>query len=435
MVLDAVSLKEPPAASGFEEELAQLSSSSDYAIRSLSRKIRERLGHPTPVRSVSSGPLPPDYRISLPPSGFGAFLPRGEPPATASLRDPLGPVEVVGAVERELEHVAELAGLPEQNVIYRAARLASQKAAAGQLLQRHEDDLRDNLSSVGLRFTFNRPRVEPARRALFSVVAELADAGELGSDELHILERVLRFYDPTMLLTEPTARPREVPPAPGEDRTTRREDTWLQGTEGVLNLLRTRTDDGRIILAEESRLVSLDWGTPTEERRIVVRPSAYRLSGEREDRAYMLRLVNRLYDEYPDLLSTREEQPLVARHTAFARYLSPGENWLALNPAVGRRLGWSVEKDGLFRWEDSMGRTAVESIWWQDSNPNHSPPEFGSEVGEGWLVLVTEQALAQIRDAFGPLTRSARVMRDHTGASANASAAVAERDTDLSPQG
>jgi hypothetical protein len=431
MVLDAVSRQNPRTAFGFEEELSRLSSSPDYAIRGISRKILERLGHPHPPQSSLPRSLPADYRISLPPTGFGTFLPPREPSVSSSLPDPVGPLEVIGAVERELEIVAEQAGLPEQNVVYRAARLVTERATEGQLLQRYEDDLRDNLSSIGLRFPFNRPRFGLARRALFRVVAELTDAGELGADELYRLERILRFYDPVMLLTEPTPRPREVPPMPGNDRLARREDTWLEHTEEVLDLIRTNSEDGRIVLAEETKLKNLDWGAPTEKRRSVVRPSANQLGDEREGEAFFLRLVNRLYDEYPTLRSNRDEQPLIARHTAFARYLSPGENWLALNPAVGHRLGWSVGESGLFRWEDDAGRTAVESVWWQDSNPSHSPPEFRSEVGEGWLVLATERALSEISDVFGPLKRSVFVRREHTEEAGETPVAVAERDIEL----
>jgi hypothetical protein len=344
------------------------------------------------------------------------------------LPDPVSPVEVVGAVEREIGIVAEYAGLPERNVMYRAARLATQMATEGQLLQRYEDELREGLSSVGLRLTFNRPRVGPARRALFRVVAELVDAGELGPDELRRLEPVLRFYDPIMLLTQPTRRPREVPPMPGGDRRVRRGDDWLDGTEESLDLMRAQTVDGRVVLAENTLLKNLDWNVPTEKRRSVVR-FLQDPQDEAEEESFLLRLIGRVYDEYADLPSS--ERHLIVRHAAFMRYLSPGENWLALNPTVARRLGWSASGDGMFAWKDEAGRTAVESVWWQDSNPSHSPPELRSEVGEGWLVLVTERALSQIARTYGPLTRSVYVARERTEGREGTVTAAAERETEL----
>lgn len=428
MVLDAVSLRNPRAADGFRESLDRLSSSPDYAIRDMSRRIGERLGHEPPPQSTPPRSLPADYRISLPPTGIGTYLPSREPSATASLPDPVNPVEVVGAVEREIEIVAEQAGLPEQNVMYRAARLATQMATEGQFLQRYEDELREGLSSVGLRLTFNRPRVGPARRALFRVVAELVDAGELGPDELRRLEPILRFYDPTMLLAQPTRRPQEVPPMPGDDRSVRRRDDWLDGTEESLDLIREQTVDGRIVIAEYTLLKNLDWKVPTEERRSVVRFSQ-ELHGEAEEEPFLLRLVGRLYDEYANLGSS--ERHLIVRNAAFMRYLSPGENWLALNPAVARRLGWSASENGMFAWEDDAGRTAVESVWWQDSNPSHSPPELRSEVGEGWLVLATNRALSQITRTYGPLTRSVYVARERTEGQEGTLTATADREIEL----
>lgn len=428
MVLDAVSLRNPRVADGFRDSLAQLSSSPDYAIRNMSRKVEQRAGHEPPSRSTPPKSLPADYRISLPPTGFGTYLPSREPSATASLPDPVSPDEVIGAVEREIEIVAEQAGLPEQNVMYRAARLATQMAAQDQLLQRYEDELREGLSSVGLRLTFSRPRVGPARRALFRMVAELVDAGELGPDDLRRLESVLRFYDPTMLLTQPTRRPREVPPMPGDDRSVRRRDDWLDGTEESLELIGAQTADGRIVLAEETLLKNLDWNVPTEKRRSVVRFSQ-NPHGATDQEPYLLRLVGRLYDEYATLQG--DERHLIVRHTAFTRYLSPGQNWLALNPAVTSRLGWSASGDGMFAWKDKAGRTAVESVWWQDSNLSHSPPELRSEVGEGWLVLVTERALSQISRTYGPLTRSLYIMREWTEGQEGTLTAAAEREIEL----
>jgi hypothetical protein len=200
----------------------------------------------------------------------------------------------------------------------------------------------------------------------------------------------------------------------------------------VLDLVETHTDDGRVILAEETKLKSLDFGAPTEQRRSVIQPSEHRLGEQRADEVF-LRLVNRLHDEYPTLLNSRDEQSLIVRHAAFAKYLSPGENWLALNPAVGCRFGWSVGVIGLFRWEDEAGRTAVESVWWQDSNPNHSSLEIRSEVGEGWLVLATKRAFSQISEAVGPLKRSVLVTRQRTEESGEKPIAEARSDTDVSP--
>jgi hypothetical protein len=214
---------------------------------------------------------------------------------------------------------------------------------------------------------------------------------------------------------------------PGDDRTVRRRDDWLDGVEESLDLMGAQTADGRIVLAEYTHLKNLDWKVPSEERRNVVRFSQD--SRGTTEEPFFLQLVGRLHNEYANLPTG--EQHLIVRHAAFMRYLSPGENWLAFNPAVARRLGWAASENGMFAWKDEMGTTAVESIWWQDGNPSHSPPELRSEVGEGWLVLITERALSQVIRTYGPLTRSMYVARERTEGQEGTLTSVAEREAEL----
>ena len=54
----------------------------------------------------------------------------------------------------------------------------------------------------------------------------------------------------------------------------------------------------------------------------------------------------------------------------------------------------------------------AESIWWVDGHPKvvgESLPD--DEIGEGWLVLVSEPAFEQIQNAFGRLSRKSAVVR------------------------
>ena len=81
----------------------------------------------------------------------------------------------------------------------------------------------------------------------------------------------------------------------------------------------------------------------------------------------------------------------VLRHTAFG-YESPGENWLALHPALGYEMGWTPANEGLFAWVDGTGAKMVESVWWLDGHLQHRPPHLDDEVGEGWSVIASSQA-------------------------------------------
>jgi hypothetical protein len=38
----------------------------------------------------------------------------------------------------------------------------------------------------------------------------------------------------------------------------------------------------------------------------------------------------------------------------------------------------------------------VESVWWVDGLVDESPPHFEDEVGEGWLVVASAEAVSAI---------------------------------------
>lgn len=81
-------------------------------------------------------------------------------------------------------------------------------------------------------------------------------------------------------------------------------------------------------------------------------------------------------------------------------YESQGQNWLALNPNIAYQLGWELDDSGLFRWINEEGKVMVESIWWADGVIDQFRPTL-DEVGEGWMVLASKEAINDIRSQYG----------------------------------
>jgi hypothetical protein len=243
---------------------------------------------------------------------------------------------------------------------------------------------------------------------MFHIIAELIDAHALGPGELFQLDSVIRLYDPHMFLLEPIQRPASITAIGGKNRLVGVNEAWLEQTTQTADSACCKTDDGLIVLAEETTLKWLEWGTPTEVRRSVVTPS--RTLYPEDTDAFFSKTVNRLVSEYPFLRADIATLPLVFRHSDYA-YDSPGKNWLALNPTIGSRLGWSVAEEGLFRWVDNAGQTMVESIWWADGLVGQAPPHFDDEVGEGWLVVASQAAWDAITSQLGTLKRMIYVER------------------------
>lgn len=250
-----------------------------------------------------------------------------------------------------------------------------------------------------------------ARRAIFHAVVEFIEADRIHLDDFARLGQALRAYDKDMVMEEPSLRPSWIGSISGLGRHVYNDADWLNQIDAGGILIETLTSDGRVILAEETRLKSLEWESPSEMRLSVVeslvesRPPI----GE-EGEQFFFRIINQVVADYVNI--NPNEAPIIIRNYG-SGYHSAGVDWLALNPAIGLKLGWNLSNEGLFRWVNKQGEIMVESIWWMDGLPDHSPP-IGDEVGEGWQVVGSQSAIEQIRKETASLTRVTCVLRKYT---------------------
>jgi hypothetical protein len=105
---------------------------------------------------------------------------------------------------------------------------------------------------------------------------------------------------------------------------------------------------------------------------------------------------------------------LVVAHGDY-EFETPGGNWLAFNPKLAFALGWHHVGDGWFRWIDQEGEVVAESIWWADGHFYRYSRYQHSEVGNGWLVLLSKQGLQQIKARSRQISRGGVVWRGKGG--------------------
>lgn len=86
----------------------------------------------------------------------------------------------------------------------------------------------------------------------------------------------------------------------------------------------------------------LDWGSPKEIRRSVLRTGV----SVNDEKKFFEALPNSFVTEYPDREIATTPRPLVVRHGDFITFDSPGKHWLALNPAVAHDMGWTLSNTG-----------------------------------------------------------------------------------------
>ena len=400
MLIESVSSIDPSAVTQFRDTVCGFTVSPSWLTRVMSRAIMRKCGWPEPATSWIFLPVPPIY---------------------TSIRLPLNQelVRTVAPYGQDLKLISEVADVPLGNLHRRVVDIMHQIAPRETEWSDYaERRTGSRLMSVGIQLPYTKPRAYIARSAMFRAVAELVDGGRISPQRNDLLEKILRTYDPRMVLEQPSRRPaqirRAMEAAPGE-----KAGDWAQSVDNALSSTDWIPDDQRTVVGEETNLtIRRDRRSMTETRYSVLDAGNLTRRQIEEDPESMFgEVVRRHVSEYPSLREYPGSSALVLRHTA--NWVdSPGGNWLALNPAIAISLGWSIAEDGIFRWVDDRGRVMVESVWWMDGRPMLlADGLLEDEVGEGWLVLASESALAQIEKALGSLPRRSVVVRRYESGS------------------
>ena len=419
MLIDSVSSIDPDAVAQLRDEVHGLTASSNWLTRMMIRAIIRNCDWPQPPISPILRPLPAIYtspalarRPALSPDDSSRSF--GESPVNAQEL-----VSTVAPYGQDLLSISKIAGVPAENLYRRVLaimhQIAPRESAWSEVVERR---LGLHLTSVGIQLPYAKPRVHIVRSAMFRAVAELIDGGQISLQGNNLLERILRTYDPRMVLEQPSRRPVQILRAT-ETPIGRDVEDWVRNVDDALSTTDWIGDGQRTVLAEKTDLTIRRDRSSITETRYSALDAGNRTQGQlaEDPEAMFIGIVRKLASEYPSLHSETEISALVLSHDA--RWVdSPGGDWLALNPAVAFRLGWSISDDGMFRWVNDQGRVMVESIWWMDGRPmllGDSSTE--DEVGEGWLVLASECALAQIEAAFGSMPRRSVVIRRYVKSS------------------
>jgi len=269
---------------------------------------------------------------------------------------------------------------------------------------------RKRLKALGLRFPYQKPSLVVVHQAMMHVAAELLDAHLLSERDLQALDPLLMGEDLSLLLVEPVVKPPSLPSLEHIGYERGSYQAWLEQTIQPEKVSRHAAPQDLVVIGAQTKLKGLDWRAPVEIRQEVVCAAAMHIA--RRDGGYpscFYETTSRT-SRYPHLLLETTPIALVLRHLPLGTP-TPGEDWLALNPEVGRQLGWKPAGEGLFRWIDAGGQTVVESLWWNDGDFSSDTGHSGEQVGEGWLVLAKKDAFIQLRHQYEPLKRVAVLER------------------------
>ena len=203
MLIDSVSSVDPGAVAQLRDEVLGLTASSNWLTRVMSRAITRNCGWPEPATSPILRPLPAIYSSpvlalhpALPPADSSRLF--GETPFNAQEL-----VSTVAPYGQDLIFISKIAGVPAENLYRRVLaimhQIAPQESAWSEEVERR---LGLHLMSVGIQLLYTKPRVNILRSAMFRAVAELVDGGQISPHGNDLLVRILKTYDPRMVLEQ-----------------------------------------------------------------------------------------------------------------------------------------------------------------------------------------------------------------------------------------
>ena len=404
MILESVAQENLALVEQFRDELNSLVSSRDWAIREAAARLAGLIEHQPPDLARISRRLPASYDLTVPVLRISIPGTDGDPEPGKPLPDTNDPFLLVRPFGNQLGVIARAARIPQDKVMRRVVQIMDGLRPFQEWSATGEERLRRILDSAGLRLSFVRPRTALVRRAMFTLVAELYDAGVFQLEEIRALERVLRYYDSSMLRYLPQAPPTELPPLKPEGIGNRPE--FIAGLATIAKVPAIERLGDWYVLAEDTCVRSLDCSVETEKRKALVRHGNTPPGNAWAD----LPEVNHIYEsEYADLAPDTPD--ILAIRNRGERFESPAQNWLAFNPEAARSLGWSISPKGLFEWRASDGATRARTIWWSFGGYQCTPPHLDDEVGEGWLVVASAAALREIISRVGQLHRDVIISR------------------------
>lgn len=299
------------------------------------------------------------------------------------------PKELIRPFGYLIKYLSHISDIEESNLLAIAHAKMKKEGDETEWTKAYEDRIRYNLEEIGLKYSFQRPRVIAAHRAIMHIATELIDSNKVTHNEI---EKILISKDWDVPFFPSLMKPFFIQTVKGSEFGGVAKD-WVNRIEESHQLKKSKLLDysnGFSVIAEHSWVKNLDWGNPTEEY-----TSQIAVNAEiDESKEYIFgSAFHKLSKDYHNL-SSGGRFIIICRNHQFNQFDLKSQ-WIAINPSLARYLGWIPEYNKLFAWQNSNGQLMAESIYWSNGNFNITPRKDG-DVGEGWFVIASDLALDAI---------------------------------------
>ena len=361
-----------------------LALSKDYLLRENAKLILKELGEE--ILASKKIDLPIIYSFHLPEpqtleinKEVDLYYPNVD---ITNPRDLLRPFEFL------IKVLSKESGIEESNLVYRANLIMKEIGNEEEWTVEYEQKLRNHLKEISLKYSYPRPRVIVARRAIMHVTNELVDSGTIDEEKF---QDIFTSHDYAVSHFNEIEKP-EFIQAIKERNLDGVGNNWIEriGESKRLNESLLSYKENFKIIAEYNQVKNLDWGSPTEEYMYQI---AVNDKWDKSENYIFGSVFHQLSSNYHDISGVGRFITVIRDHR-FDRF-DIKSNWIAINPELAVCLDWIPELTKLFAWKNSKGELMAESIYWSNGNIQMNSRK-DSEVGEGWLVVVSETAYQQI---------------------------------------
>lgn len=363
-----------------------LALSKDYLIRENAKQILNELGEDIPASENID--LPIVYSLHLLESPKLEINKEIDPYYPNV--DINNPKDLIGPFEFLIKLLSKESGIAESNLTYRAYSIMKEIGNKEEWMDEYEKRLRFHLDEINLGdYSFPRPRVIVARRAIMHVANELIDSGAINDKKL--LD-IFTSHDYAVSHFNEIEKPEFIQTIKERDFGGVGND-WLVKIDESKRLSESLLNYNKNfkIIAEYNLVRNLDWGSPAEEYMYQV---AVNDKLDNKENYIFSSVFHQLSSNYHHIRGAGHTI-IIIRERSFNRLDTKKSNWIAINPALARHLSWIPEPTKLFAWKNSKGELMAESIYWSNGNI-HMNSRKDTEVGEGWFVVVSESAFQEI---------------------------------------
>lgn len=373
------------------EYASQYATHDNYLYRIYAKEILNELQEALP-EIPKKRQLPVIYKMILPERESVRF----ENPAVyegyISWDDPQSVTRVCGHI---VSYIAYCTNFKKINIATRVMQVLKeqwQEAEWGNMKQWYdtqEKRMANHYSNIGLKYPYRRLRVNPVWNSMMTVASELLDSGVVPrpySDDVFMTK------DFAVILLKEQPKPPFIQRISSEDSWSVNKGWELQARNSDRFVEHLEQVGDSFVIGEVTQITK-----PGDSSAIEDFCAAISYDENKHPKAELFgdSMFQRRMSKYYDL-NRMDDHIIIVRDGYFGNNRMK-QRWIAINPILATMLGWQSDEEGYFAWKDEDGHRMVESIYWQNGNVNYHGRDT-YEMGEGWYVLASKEALNQIRE-------------------------------------